>query len=130
MSTKASRQELASSILEFVESGAYPEADNVVSTELSSAALPVILDVVEKAESDLKVGIHGSNVCTEIYIYIDCLPSPKFALCHPDLPLKSMVGSAKPNGCKPTLSAPKPRPAKSSRKPRPESLFMPIPRMR
>jgi hypothetical protein len=68
MSTKASHQELAGSILEFVESGAYPEADNVVSTELSSAALPVILDVVGKAESDLKVGIHKHNVCTQVYI--------------------------------------------------------------
>jgi hypothetical protein len=68
MSTKASDQELASSILEFVESGAYPESDNVVSTELSSAALPVILDVVGKAESDLKVGTHRTQ-CMHRNIY-------------------------------------------------------------
>jgi hypothetical protein len=55
MSNQASKQELAASILDFVETSAYPQSDNVASTELSAAALPVILDVVGGAEEDLKV---------------------------------------------------------------------------
>lgn len=42
-------------VFESVQSGAYPESEELVSAEFPSSALPKIIKLVEKAREDVKV---------------------------------------------------------------------------
>ncbi len=55
-STSTARDgEVAASILEFVESGAYPAAEDVASEQLAASALPALESAISSAEAQLKV---------------------------------------------------------------------------
>lgn len=56
-----SSSEVASSILSYVNTGAYPESENVITAELSSSTLPLVLDILNEAKEDLKVRISSNN---------------------------------------------------------------------
>jgi hypothetical protein len=47
--------EVAPSILNFVQSGTYPESEQIVTTELTPSALQAVLDELERARNDVKV---------------------------------------------------------------------------
>jgi centromere/kinetochore protein ZW10 len=55
MATTASNEELSQAILQQVEYGAYPESENVASAEIPPAALPALLDAVNKAREGVQV---------------------------------------------------------------------------
>ena len=48
-------QQLAQAILDHVQSGAYPEAEDIASAELRVSALPDVSKYIEQAHADLKV---------------------------------------------------------------------------
>jgi hypothetical protein len=47
--------EVASSILDFVQTGTYPDSESVISSELSAASIALAIDAIEKAKQDLNV---------------------------------------------------------------------------
>ena len=55
MSSKASEEEIVDALVEYVESGAYPENDNVASATLPASALPGLLDGIQKGQESVKV---------------------------------------------------------------------------
>ncbi len=46
---------LGEALLRFVQSDAYPETEEVISSKLPSSALPVVVDILHKARQDVKV---------------------------------------------------------------------------
>ncbi len=44
-------------VFESVQSGAYPESEELVSAELPPSAIPEIVKLIEKAQEDVKVGL-------------------------------------------------------------------------
>jgi hypothetical protein len=54
MTSKVSDQYVASCIISFVESGSYPESDDIATSDLSSQT-PTLLKVVSAAEEAAKV---------------------------------------------------------------------------
>lgn len=55
MPSLTSYETYAQAILDHVQTGAYPEEEDVVSAELSAAGLPVLKKIIEQSRRDLKV---------------------------------------------------------------------------
>ena len=58
-------QQLAKAVYDHVQSGVYPEGEDVVSAELQASALPDVLKWLEQARSELKVRTTMSLLTTE-----------------------------------------------------------------
>ena len=56
MPLRITPQEYGQAVLDHVQSGAYPESEDVVSAELPPSALPEISKLIQEARDDVKVG--------------------------------------------------------------------------
>lgn len=55
MPSQVSDDAFGQALLHSIQDGVYPEAEEVISAELPSSALPVILELLTKARVDVKV---------------------------------------------------------------------------
>lgn len=55
MPSLTSHQPYAQAILDHVQTGAYPEEEDVVSAELAAAGLPLVIKLIEQSRQDLEV---------------------------------------------------------------------------
>lgn len=55
MSSRITPQQYGQAVLEHVQSGAYPDSEDVISAELPPSALPDVTKLVEQAQEDVKV---------------------------------------------------------------------------
>ena len=60
MPSRITPQQYGQAVLNHVQTGAYPESEEVVSADLPPSALPEISKLIEQAREDVKVCIHGS----------------------------------------------------------------------
>jgi hypothetical protein len=81
MATTASNEELSQAILQQVEYGAYPESENVASAEIPPAALPALLDAVDKARE----GVQVYTIMSEIQYSILTLPIGRTSPAQPPI---------------------------------------------
>lgn len=56
MADQVSDQQLGDAVLESVQHGSFPQSEHVASAQLSSATLPKLLEIVDKAREEKKVG--------------------------------------------------------------------------
>jgi len=56
MSSNPSEDELVQAVLQTIDNGAYPESEEIASAELPVGVLPKLLDAVNQARSNVKVG--------------------------------------------------------------------------
>lgn len=54
-------QQCGQAVLEHVQTGAYPESEEVISADLPPSALPEVLKLIEQAQEDVKVRIYGPS---------------------------------------------------------------------
>lgn len=57
MSSRIDPQQYGQAVLEHVQSGVYPESEQVISAELPPSALPAVSKLIEQASEDVKVGL-------------------------------------------------------------------------
>ena len=55
MPSQVSDQQLGDAILESVDHGAFPQSEDVASAQVSSAALPKLMEMVGRAREEKKV---------------------------------------------------------------------------
>ena len=55
MPSPTSHESYAQAILDHLQTGAYPEEENIVSAELPAAGLPVVEKLIEQSRRDLEV---------------------------------------------------------------------------
>lgn len=55
MSSHITPQQYGQAVLEHVQSGAYPDSEEVISAELPASALPEVSKLLEQAKEDVKV---------------------------------------------------------------------------
>ena len=63
MTSPRSDDVFGQALLQSVRDGTYPEGEEVISAELPSSALPVVVDLLEQARSDVKVGRFTGSQC-------------------------------------------------------------------
>ncbi len=56
MSSRITSQQYARALLDHVQSGTFPESEEVVSAELPPSALPAVSKLIEQAREDVKAG--------------------------------------------------------------------------
>ena len=63
MPSRITSQQYGQAVLEHVQTGAYPESEDVVSADFPPSALPEVSKLIEQALEDVKVCIHGRSTC-------------------------------------------------------------------
>ena len=66
MSSRITPQQYSQAVLEHVQSGAYPESEDLVSAELPPSALPEVSKFIEQARENVKVP-NRYNYITKVY---------------------------------------------------------------
>ena len=61
MPSHISDHQYGQAVVESVYNGTYPESEELVSANLPQSALPVILNLVDQAREDVKVGQISAN---------------------------------------------------------------------
>lgn len=59
MPSRITPQQYGQAVLEHVQTGAYPESEEVISAEFPPSALPEVLGLIEQAREDVKVCFYG-----------------------------------------------------------------------
>lgn len=59
MPSRITPQQYGQAVLDHVQTGAYPESEEVVSANLPPSALPEVSKLLEQAREDVKVCIYG-----------------------------------------------------------------------
>jgi hypothetical protein len=60
--------QLGEALLKFVQSDAYPETEEIISSKLPSSALPVVVDILHKARQDVKVHLRKLRPCASCWL--------------------------------------------------------------
>lgn len=60
MPSQISDHQYGQAVVESVYNGTYPESEEVISGTLPESALPTILNLIDQAREDVKV---GQNIC-------------------------------------------------------------------
>ncbi len=55
MSSRITHQQYGQAVLEHVQTGSYPESEEVISAELPSSTLPEVSKLIEQAQENVKV---------------------------------------------------------------------------
>ena len=58
MPSRITPQQYGQAVLEHVQTGAYPESEEVVSADFPPSALPEVSKLIEQAREDVKVSIY------------------------------------------------------------------------
>ena len=64
MPSRITPQQYGQAVLEHVQTGAYPESEEVVSADFPPSALPEVSKLIEQAREDVKVCIYGRSTCS------------------------------------------------------------------
>ena len=64
MPSRITPQQYGQAVLEHVQTGAYPESEEVVSADLPPSALPEVSKLIEQARENIKVCIYGGSTCS------------------------------------------------------------------
>lgn len=59
MPSRITPQQYGQAVLEHVQTGAYPESEEVISAEFPPSALPEVVRLIEQAREDVKVCFDG-----------------------------------------------------------------------
>ena len=68
MPSHITTQQYSQAVLEHVQTGVYPESEEVISADFPPSALPEISKLVEQAREDVKVSICGTFIGKHIWL--------------------------------------------------------------
>ncbi|KAF2671485.1 hypothetical protein BT63DRAFT_438913 [Microthyrium microscopicum] len=87
---------VASSVLTFVQTGAYPDDEQTVSTTLTSTNIPSILELVSKAEEDVKAEIRtlSSSSAPSIDTWLTQATALQTSIAHSRSSARAIVEAA------------------------------------
>lgn len=68
MPSRITPQQYSQAVLEHVQTGAYPESEEVVSADFPPSALPEVSKLLEQAREDVKVCIYGRSIGKHIWL--------------------------------------------------------------
>ena len=68
MPSHITTQQYSQAVLEHVQTGAYPDSEEVISAEFPPSALPEVSKLIEQAREDVKVSIWGTVIGNRIWL--------------------------------------------------------------
>ena len=68
MPSRITPQQYGQAVLEHVQTGAYPESEEIVSADFPSSALPEVSKLIEQAREDVKVCIYRPSTSNSKFL--------------------------------------------------------------